>query len=77
MYIRCATSSSGSDHFFCVEVTMMNLQQIREALADRRLDKVSEGTGVHPITLARIRDGKVDPKSSTLEALSSYFEARR
>ncbi len=56
---------------------MMNLQQIREALADRRLDKVSDGTGVHPITLARIRDGKVDPKASTLEALSAYFEARK
>ena len=57
--------------------TMMDLQQIRDALADRRLDIVAKATGLHPNSVGRIRDGRnLNPKASTLEALSRYLEAK-
>ena len=57
--------------------TMLTFQEIRERLQDRRLDAVAEATGLHPNSIARIRDGKnTDPKHSTLAALSAYLEAR-
>lgn len=53
---------------------MLTLGQIREFLADRRLDVVSEKTNVHRNTLAAIRDGiNENPKLKTIEALSDYF----
>lgn len=56
---------------------MLTFQEIRERLQDRRLDAVAEATGLHPNSIARIRDGKNnDPKHSTLAALSAYLEAR-
>jgi predicted transcriptional regulator len=56
---------------------MLTLKEIKAKLADRRLDAVAEATGLHPNSIARIRDGKnLDPKHSTLAALSAYFEAR-
>ena len=56
---------------------MMSLQQIRDALADRRLDIVAKATGLHANSVGRIRDGRnVNPKASTLEALSRYLEAK-
>jgi transcriptional regulator with XRE-family HTH domain len=52
------------------------LEWIRGALADRRLDKVSEATGLHPNTIAAIRDGKQsNPKLSTLHMLAVYLRA--
>ena len=57
--------------------TMLTFQQIRERLQDRRLDAVAEATGLHPNSIARIRDGKnLNPKHSTVAALSAYLEAR-
>jgi hypothetical protein len=57
--------------------TMMSLQQIRDALADRRLDIVAKATGLHANSVGRIRDGRnLNPKASTLEALSRYLEAK-
>lgn len=53
---------------------MMTLAQIRECLADRKLDVVSSKAGVHRNTLAAIRDGRNEnPTLRTLEALSDYF----
>lgn len=53
---------------------MLTLGQIREFLADRRLDVVSEKTGLHRNTLAAIRDGiNENPTLKTIEALSDYF----
>lgn len=53
---------------------MLTLEQVRALLADRRLDKVSEATGLHRSTLARIRDG-LTPKvnATTLKLLSDYL----
>ena len=53
---------------------MLTTEEIRKLLADRRLDKVAEATGLSPLTIARMRDGKGDPKASTVEALSRYLE---
>jgi predicted transcriptional regulator len=56
---------------------MLTLKEIKAKLADRRLDAVAEATGLHPNSIARIRDGKnLNPKHSTVAALSAYFEAR-
>jgi len=57
---------------------MLTLEEIRKRLQDRRLDVVAFATGLHPNSVARIRDGKnKDPKHSTLAALSDYLEANR
>ena len=56
---------------------MLTFQEIRERLQDRRLDAVAEATGLHPNSIARIRDGKnLNPKHSTVAALSACLEAR-
>ena len=56
---------------------MLTFEQIVCRLQDRRLDAVALATGLHPNSIARIRDGKnVDPKMSTLKLLSDYFETR-
>ncbi len=53
---------------------MLTLGQIRELLDDRKLDVVSEKTGLHRNTLAAIRDGRNDnPTLKTIEALSDYL----
>jgi transcriptional regulator with XRE-family HTH domain len=56
---------------------MGELEWIRGALADRRLAKVSEATGLHPNTIARIRDGKENnPKLATLNRLAVYLNGQ-
>ena len=53
---------------------MLTLKEIRSALGDRRLDVVAEATGLHPNSIARIRDGKNEnPRHETIEALSRYL----
>lgn len=55
---------------------MMALDKIRALLRDRRLDVVSDATGLHRNTLAYIRDSEgANPTEKTLTALSGYFEA--
>lgn len=55
---------------------MLTLEQVKERLKDRRLDMVSESTGLSVGTVARVRDGKGDPTLKTLAALSDYLEGR-
>lgn len=56
---------------------MMTVEQIREALKDRRLSVVSEKTKTHYNTLRDIRDGVTkDPKHATVVALSEYLEGK-
>ena len=53
---------------------MLRLDKIKELLADRRLDIVSEATGVHRNTLSAIRDGRtVNPSYQTIRKLSDYL----
>jgi hypothetical protein len=53
---------------------MLTLDKIRALLADRRLDIVSEATGVHRNTLASIRAGRTEnPSYDTIRKLSDYL----
>jgi len=55
---------------------MMTLDEVRRALADRRLDRVAEATGLHPNTIWAIRVGRNrNPSYATMEALSDYLTA--
>jgi hypothetical protein len=56
---------------------MLTLDQIREKLADRKLDVVSKSVGVHRNTLYGIRNGSnKDPRYSIIKALSDYLTDR-
>jgi len=53
----------------------MDLEKIREALADRNIDKVAERTGIHRNTIYAIRSGaNVNPTYAILKKLSDYLE---
>lgn len=55
---------------------MLTLDQIRGLLADRRLNVVSEKTGIHVGTISNIRDGKTqNPTYYVLSRLSDYLES--
>ena len=55
---------------------MMTIEQIRLALADRKLTVVSEKTGLHYNTLyLLLRDRLRDPRLRTMKTLSDYLEA--
>ena len=59
---------------FTEDVKVLNLEQIRTALDDRNLERVSENTGIHRNTLAAIRAGtNTNPTYATLKALSDYL----
>lgn len=53
---------------------MLTLEQVRERLQDRRLNKVAEATGLCAATVSRIRDGQGEPSLKTMMALSAYLE---
>jgi hypothetical protein len=56
---------------------MLTLEQIRHALQDRRIDIVSEATGLNYGTVRKIREGtNTNPGWKTLQALSNYLEGR-
>ena len=52
---------------------MLNLDKIKELLADCNLSAVAQSVQVHPNTLYRLMDGQ-EPKYTTVKALSDYFE---
>jgi hypothetical protein len=53
---------------------MLTLDQIREALRDRRLAKVAEATGLHYNTIREIRDNPdANPTYKVIRALSDYL----
>lgn len=54
---------------------MMTLEQIRQALKDRRLAVVGEAVGLSSATLIRVRDNlDHNPSYRVIEALSLYLE---
>lgn len=54
---------------------MLTLDQIKRLLADRRLNVVSEKTGLQVGTIANIRDGKTkNPTYYAMKKLSDYLE---
>jgi len=53
---------------------MLNLEQIRTALDDRNVEKVSARTGIHRNTIAAIRNGvNANPTYATMKLLSDYL----
>jgi DNA-binding Xre family transcriptional regulator len=57
------------------QTKMMSIEQIRQALADRRLSVVAQATGISYGTLYGIREGKNDnPGVKTMERLGAYLE---
>lgn len=56
---------------------MMTLEQIRQALTDRRPGLVAEATGLHLNTIRDIRDNPdANPSYRVLKALSDYLVRR-
>lgn len=57
-------------------MNILDLEKIKDALQDRRLDIVSDATGIHRNTLAAIRSGKAtNPSYGTISKLSDYLQA--
>lgn len=55
---------------------MLTLEQLRAALDDRNVEKVSARTGIHRNTIAAIRNGtNANPTYATMKALSDYLTA--
>ena len=53
---------------------MMSIEQIREALQDRRVDMIAAYTGVSYSTVQALRSGaNRNPTAATVEALSGYL----
>ena len=53
---------------------MLNLDEIRTALDDRNIEKVSARTGIHRNTIAAIRTGaNANPTYATMKLLSDYL----
>ena len=56
---------------------MLTLEQIREALRDRRPNMVAEATGLHLNTVRDVRDNpKANPTYKVMKALSDYLTRR-
>lgn len=57
---------------------MLNLNQIRKELADRRPSMVAEATGLHVNTVRQVRDNEdCNPTYKIIKALSGYLESRQ
>lgn len=53
---------------------MYTLEQIRELLDDRNVEKVAERTGIHRNTISAIRTGaNQNPTYTTIKTLSDYL----
>jgi len=51
----------------------MNLTEIKQRLADRRLSVVAEATGLSVFTLYRLINGKSKPSRSTMRSIETYL----
>ena len=57
---------------------MLTVEQIKAALADRKLTFVSDATGVNRNTLSQIRNGtQTNMQTDTLQKLSDYIEGKQ
>jgi DNA-binding phage protein len=55
---------------------MMTADQVRDALKDRNIQKVADGSGVAAATIYRFMQPASRPAYETVKALSDYIEAR-
>jgi hypothetical protein len=51
----------------------MNLTEIQQRLADRKLPVVAEATGLSVFTLYRLVNGKSRPSKSTMRSIETYL----
>lgn len=57
---------------------MMTLGEIRDALQDRRVDKVADATGMHYNTVREVRDNEnANPTWRVMKALNDYLEEQQ
>ena len=62
-------------NFYAREVKMLTLNEIREAMADRKISAVARSTGLHYNVVYRaITDKSCNPSYETVKALSDYLE---
>jgi hypothetical protein len=53
----------------------MTIDELKAALADRRIPVIAERTGIHHNTIAAIRDGQTkDPSHRVVSALVEYLK---
>lgn len=55
---------------------MLDLQEIRVRLKDRKLTVVAAATGIHKATLYRLVNDEVQPAYETVKTLSDYLLER-
>jgi hypothetical protein len=55
---------------------IMTLEEVREALRDRRLVVVAAETNLSYPTIKAILDGRTSPKYETVKLLSDYLQGR-
>lgn len=51
----------------------MNLTEIKQRLADRKLAVVAEATGLSVFTLYRLVNNKTRPSKSTMRSIENYL----
>ena len=52
---------------------MTELDKIRQLLADRNLQAVARGAGVHPNSLYRLMAGSTSPRYETVRRVMAYL----
>ena len=63
----------GCKHFLQLSLASMNLNEIQQRLADRKLAVVAEATGLSVFTLYRLVNGKSRPSKSTMRSIETYL----
>jgi DNA-binding phage protein len=52
---------------------MPELEKLRQILADRNIQAVARGAGVHPNVLYRLMAGATSPKYETVQRVMAYL----
>lgn len=52
---------------------MIEIEELKRILADRNLQAVAKGAGIHPNALYRLMAGKSDPRYSTVKRIMAYL----
>lgn len=52
---------------------MPELEKLRKLLADRNIQAVARGAGVHPNALYRLMAGSTSPKYETVQRVMAYL----
>jgi DNA-binding phage protein len=72
-YSKQSATLQQRNDIFLTKGPKMTLEQIREALADRKLSMVARATKVHPNTIRSILKNQANPTHRVIKALSDYL----